>query len=643
MKKIISTLMITLFTFLAATATKNSELEIIQSKTGIEKAKALIIYADQKIYEGSYVIAKNLYNESLEILKQEKHNNKIAKELMIDININLSNLNQNYYTDYYSSINQLFVALNISKEINNKYKIGITNYLIGVNYRLIEKYNNSIEFFDNAIVIFKEINDTNHLISTMNEKANVFYYLREYKKSESTREEAYNIALKTGNNNNIYYIKHDKAILLLMDRKYAEAISIFKEFFYHKAKTQIPRESAISASNIADTYSKSGLLDSAFHYAMIADSIATKYSLSNERIQSLSVISALYQARNDFFNAYVNLLKLMNLKDSTFNLESNRQIEELNTIYQNEKKQNIINYQKNKLNEKNLLTLVLVLGIFLLLSVASVLLYSYNQKKKSNVKLNESNKLIEEQMKLLNINNDELVALNKMKDKFFSIISHDLKGPISSQLAGLKEISDSLESLDGTNNLQDLTKETLSSTESTYQLLETLLTWSRSQSNKISFNPEPANVKMIVTQTLSVLSKNFKDKSIELKINIPEETEAKVDVSMFSTIIRNLVNNAIKFSNVNSKITVESKELSTEWQFSVEDEGVGMSKDTLDNLFNIGSVKTTLGTKNEQGTGLGLILVNEFVHKHNGKIWVESEEGKGTKISFTLPKQMQLS
>lgn len=230
-----------------------------------------------------------------------------------------------------------------------------------------------------------------------------------------------------------------------------------------------------------------------------------------------------------------------------------------------------------------------------------------------------------------------LLELNKTKDKFFSIISHDLKNPFN-QIIGFSEL------LVKTIEKQDIEKSTrfanfiLESSKSAYKLLENLLEWSRSQTGKIEYNPEKIYPRGIIVETFGLLENIAKEKKIELFNEIPDNLTVHADLNMITTVIRNLVSNAIKFSNLNGKIKIYHTAIENNYiEITVEDNGIGIKAEVIDKLFKIDTNLTTVGTNQEKGTGLGLILCKEFVEKNKGEIYVESQENQGSKFKFTLP------
>jgi signal transduction histidine kinase len=232
--------------------------------------------------------------------------------------------------------------------------------------------------------------------------------------------------------------------------------------------------------------------------------------------------------------------------------------------------------------------------------------------------------------------NEDLSQLNAKKDKFFSIVAHDLKNPFNS-IIGMSDLlvdhSAELEEKEKVEFLVSIQK----TSKTAYQLLENLLAWAMSELKKIPFKPEPNDSHLITSSAIQVVLASADSKNITINNLIPESTLVTTDKNMFETILRNLISNAIKFSNPGSSVEISHKKETDLHVFSVTDHGIGMSPEQQESLFLFGTNQSTYGTKNEKGTGLGLILCKEFVEKHGGKIWVESEKGKGTTFTFTIP------
>jgi len=235
-----------------------------------------------------------------------------------------------------------------------------------------------------------------------------------------------------------------------------------------------------------------------------------------------------------------------------------------------------------------------------------------------------------------------LRELNATKDKFFSIMAHDLKNPLSIFSLATETLAKEYNEL-SSEDLQEYLDDLRDNAKNIYELLENLLTWSRTQRGKIVCTPDIVNLSFIVKNNLSLYHTSATEKNITLTTNVPEDFKAFTDSNLVSTILRNLIGNAIKFTSSGGEIKVNCENTPKNYHFSVEDNGIGMSELALDNLFRIDVNTTTLGTNNEKGTGLGLIVCKEFANIMGGEIWAESEVNKGTTFHFTIPKSYEIN
>lgn len=245
-------------------------------------------------------------------------------------------------------------------------------------------------------------------------------------------------------------------------------------------------------------------------------------------------------------------------------------------------------------------------------------------------------KLAEKQIK---IQNEELKKLNEDKNRFISILAHDLRSPFTSILGFLDLLSENFHKYDSAK-IKKLIGIVQNSSRHFYQLLESLLIWGRSQSGKISFTPQEQNLNAICTQTIEELNLNILSKHMEVNISIPHDITVYAHVDLLKTILRNLISNAVKFSYAGGKIDIYTEPNDELITVVVADTGIGMPEEVINTLFSF-STRSAEGTQGETGSGLGLFLCKELVEMNKGKIWVESEPEKGSKFKFTLPIKRQ--
>jgi PAS domain S-box-containing protein len=243
-------------------------------------------------------------------------------------------------------------------------------------------------------------------------------------------------------------------------------------------------------------------------------------------------------------------------------------------------------------------------------------------------------KRIEEEIKL---KNELLQTINSEKDKFFSIVAHDLRGPLGAFVQATQMLIEEIETM-SLEEIKEMSVIMKNSASNLYNLLENLLEWSRLQRGGIDFIPVKINTREKIEQCIDVLSEAAHKKNIEIISSFTSDIYANVDNHMFDSIIRNLLSNSIKFSKLSGSIHVtQNFNQSNDLKISISDTGIGMTEELKNKLFKLNEKVNRLGTSGEASTGLGLLLCKEFVEKHGGVIYVESEEGIGSTFSFTIP------
>jgi signal transduction histidine kinase len=230
----------------------------------------------------------------------------------------------------------------------------------------------------------------------------------------------------------------------------------------------------------------------------------------------------------------------------------------------------------------------------------------------------------------------DLKDLIATKDKFFGIIAHDLKNPFSGLMAASELLISYADQLD-LEHIKEISSLVNDSARHGHALLENLLEWSRSQTGRIEFIPQKLKIKELAEENIANLKSQLMNKNIVMRCEIAEDLEVMADKDMINTVLRNLLNNAVKFTPKGGKVSVMARKLPHDITISVKDTGIGISKANISKLFRIDIKFNKQGTEQEIGTGLGLLLCKEFVEKHGGKIWVESRLNKGSDFNFTIP------
>jgi PAS domain S-box-containing protein len=238
--------------------------------------------------------------------------------------------------------------------------------------------------------------------------------------------------------------------------------------------------------------------------------------------------------------------------------------------------------------------------------------------------------------KALKESEEKLKQLNATKDKFFSIIAHDLKSPFNTINGYSQLLKKSIREAD-TESSEKYLEAIISSSQNTYILLNNLLTWARNELGMVPYNPVNNSVHKMVDDVNNLLIASARLKEIKITNSIPDYYTVIADENMIKTVVHNLISNAIKYTGRSGEIAIDIIQEETEIKICISDNGVGIRQDDLKNLFNISKIHTTRGTEEEGGTGLGLLICKEFVEKHGGKLGAESEYGKGSTFWFSLP------
>lgn len=360
--------------------------------------------------------------------------------------------------------------------------------------------------------------------------------------------------------------------------------------------------------------------------------LGLKYAVPNNQktitIKICSLLANIYAEAGDYENAYLHLNNQIALSDSISLSSSIRAVTQMEDLYKIEAQENKIRQleQEKFINEISLEREVIVKNLLLIiLSMAIIFSFFMLRLLISNKKVNQT----------LKKNQKALQELNTTKDKFTSIIAHDLKSPFNTLIGFSALLKTALEK-NNYEKVREYTRHIGNISIQTYKLLENLLKWASSQTGQISFEPKALDIRIPIRDTIELMEPIAKQKFVEFELNI-QPVVILVDENMIHTILQNLISNAIKYSYHDSKIKITAYEKNDMLKLDIRDYGVGMDEEKRSQLFLLDKSVSEPGTDGEPGTGLGLILCKEFVELHRGKIELESELGKGTCFKISLP------
>jgi len=597
----------------------------IDEKSSISK----ILNGFGSIYyaQTDYKKALKYYLESIEIGKG------INEEILT---LPLMNTGQIYYYwgEFEKSLGYYQKALENSEKFS--YQEGIAHASIGIGkiYRKWEKYEEAKENLFKALKIYQEIENKMGAAVVLNWIGMLYKDEGNYQKAIEFQEESLKIKEELNEKKGIAASLNGLGISYKRLGDFERALQYYQRAVEIQTEIEDKIGAAATLGNIGRLYSETKKYDKALKYFKNSNQLAKKIEYKQLMIDNYGSISDVHTETADYKKALYFLEKHLSLKDSVFSEEKHKQFADMRTKYETEKKEqeNVILKQKNEFNklaisrQKTLRNFLIIISLIILISM--VLVYNqYRLKKRAFSELEKADKIILEQK-------NELEIMNKTRDRFFSIISHDLKNSFTSLQMGTKLLSD-IDELEK-DEIKMVSKELEDSVENLYKFLENLLEWSRIQIGRIHHDPQELDFSEIMQDVLKVMKGKASQKNIKLISEIKENTRVFADKNMIYSVLQNLISNAIKFTDSNGEIKIQQKENEDNLGISISDNGVGMSATQLSKIFKIDEIVSCPGTNEEKGTGLGLILCKEFIEKNGGKIRIESELGKGTEVCFSL-------
>jgi len=580
-----------------------------------------------------YSKALNNYQQALDLFNEQNDSVNSCETL--------NSIGLVYYFEgqYNSSAKSFYRALDFLNSNQTRGNAAHVYSNLGMLNNRIDDNNSSIYNYKLAAKLNREIHDTASLAVNYNGQGVVYYSLNEYDSAKVYYQKALDLfrilknkkreAIALNNIANIYVNVGDSLNLAL--EYYKKALTVFEELNDLRSK-------AFVLEGLGSVYRDEGHFDkaiSAFNNSLqLAEQHHLGFFIKQLNYNDLALTYERLGRVQSAFNAFK---KYSQFKDSLLSEERLNQVADLEKKYETQQKQAEI----NRLNasrqidhlqikrDKELRSFGIII-ILLLVSVTLIISIAYINKRQINEILSKKNAKIEDQRL-------ELEKLNASKNRFFSIIAHDLKNPFHTVMGYSYLLDDEYE------NLPDMERKRYAkgihrSANSIFRLLENLLDWSRSQTGRIKFNPRELDFRDIYDNIQTLLKPSADQKHIQLIAEIDGDAKVFADPMMLETILRNLMNNAIKYTNQDGWVKTIVRNEGTRLQVCVQDNGVGIDQMELSKLFQIDSNVRRKGTNQEDGSGLGLIICEEFVKKNGGSIWVDSQQGHGSQFYFTIPR-----
>ena len=540
-------------------------------------------------------------------------------------------------SDYESALKYYYKSLKISKEkgFTNLYISALGNS--STIYLAKKNYPKALEYVQEAIDFSAEHGDTSHLAAHLNTMGEIYTAQKDYIKAKSTFLKCLQIDRKNGTNYGTTISLFNLGETEYHLKNFTAAIAYFEKSLILSEKISDQIGVMFANKSIGLIHKELNRYDSALSYYKKAFDLAIELNLKEEKLDIYKNYAELYKSMGKFNKSVDYLEKFISLKDSIYNEKSSKQIAEMQAKYDSEKKEkeNELLRKNSKIQNLEIAKQTNLRNSFigvstLVLLIIIILLNQYIIKKKANQLLILKNEIISNQR-------DELKEINSTKDKFFSIISHDLRSPFHSILGLTNLLANDYNTIDDTQKRKFLSLLNKSS-QSAYELLDNLLKWAQTQTGRIEINKEPLNLKELVETSIAPYTYNASKKNITIVTNIPPDIKPSIDRNTSIIFIGNLVNNAIKFTAEGGTITINYHENKDTIELHIIDTGVGMTSEVIGKLFRIDVDVATKGTNDEYGTGLGLILCKELINLNGGGISVTSEVGKGSEFIITLSK-----
>lgn len=522
-------------------------------------------------------------------------------------------------------------SLKMCTGLNN---VGNMHYYLG-------EFDNSIRYFLELIELAERQGYDDKLASAYLNISNPYYDKGDLKLCEQYLRKALDLAERIGDDIVQSYALGNLADQYRQEGRIQQAIDYQSRGLAIEERNNDNIAMIDSHGVLAGCYASLGnATKTSFHFQKaetIALSIGSKKKLSDLYKDGMRAFAKL----SDFARAYEVSLKYQQVSDSIYNADRYNLVAEMREKFETaQKEQQISSLEEEskisalEIQQRRSQNLVLIIAAALLVLVLVFISVFLAQTKKSKREVDKRNETITKINKALNKSQDELIASNTTKDKFFAIIAHDLRGPITS-MQGIGRMLAYYNRKGDETKINQLIEQVDQSASSVNHLLDNLLKWALAQTNGLNFQPTEINMTVLMEEIRIIFQEAFTAKQMELVINQDEEHWVEADSNMISTVIRNLVSNALKFSPLGGLVSVNLIKNDHQIKIEVADSGAGMPQETIEKVFKDQPVESTRGTSDEKGTGLGLVLCREFVRMHGADLVIESSP-KGTSISFEL-------
>ncbi len=576
-------------------------------------------YSKQRLFDNAIESYKNSISYS-----QEIGDLKFTSSVLYNLGISYRRKN-----DLAMALKYYIQSMKMKEELNDDAGISSVLNSMGLLYFNDGQYNKAIESFNQSLELKRETGDKKGEAMVLNNLGLTYDKTKDYSNAIYFYNESLKVKLKYGETKlgTIYLnlgLVYGKTDSLEQSREYLSRALILSQKYRNK------RVEAKCNNLLGAVFHKEAKYDTAIGYLLQGLEISKKSGAIDITKYAEGLLSDCYARQGKFEEAYNHHQQYKQLTDSIININNKRELARVQSQYELEQHKEKISRQEIQLEINQIINYAFAIGAGLFLLLAFVFFTGRTRLRKSNEELEKKNREIENQKKEIESTNilllkqkDELVEANSTKDKLFSIIGHDLRSPIGN----LDSVFDTLLEKDidlNDDEIKLLLQSLQKSTETALNLLENLLFWANSQRGRLEVKPLHCSLKYLVKENLRLFNQGLRNKDITLKSEIDSKLITYFDKDMLNFIFRNLISNAIKFSYPGGEIFISAKHESSSIEVIISDKGVGISDESINQIFKNNAHLSTRGTLGEPGTGLGLQLCNEFLQRNHGAMQISS-------------------
>ena len=631
---------------------------------------------------GSYYFDKEIPDSSIEYYQKGiKTAEKAGNNYYTALFHLRKGINHNIKSEYEAALNELTVAARIASLTDS---VSLQNTIVrntGNVYWGLGIYEKALDSYLHALRISEENQFTKDIASTLNNIGNVYQSINDFTKARDYYSKSLALSEKHNYKMVAAITSNNIGDLLLLEKKYDSALVFFNRSLELSTALGSRFYQGIALFNIGDIHLQNDSLSAAQDYINwslvrareagdrlgIAEcylklgEIALKrpdlpragtyldsgFAIA-QQIGSLRLLDLVFELKTDYFkeksdftSAYKTLETRLALKDSIFNQESGKNIAKLEARYrEDQRRRQIADLKREKINNRNLY----LIGTFSLLIFLVLIYIGFRSSRKKNIILSEQNHEIEKQQQLLIQKNDELIRsqtelekINLGKDQFLTIISHDLRNPISAMRGFVELIINRFDQLPDEDKKRFL-QEVFDSIERVSLLINNILFWVRTQTSGIKIMPVKFDLHKKIQDNIALYRIIAASKKIELINQVPPGFEITGDSNIYDTIFRNLISNSLKFTGPEGKIILDAERKNGKIIITVRDNGIGIEEPNMEDIMKGTSNLSTTGTRHEKGTGLGLNVIRNFTVYMNAELKIDSKPGEGTSVSIIAPE-----